>query len=442
VTGLASGVLLAIVLIAIWALASVARARRTTAGTVHDSLLVFVEQSLELGSIPEILAFSGQAAREVLGAARAVAIIPSGDEWEMTALDESGTGASLGKVPAAARGLFGWLKHNPAVIEADELGGPRFGAMRQPLRQLLGATGCDVLMPLVDRQEVLAVLLICRHKHVSIDREVLMLFQEQASTACANARLHVEASHAFSLAREVSLASAFHESLVAAARSGEIGELRWAGDVEVAGEAGSDFWAVYPLGGGRVLMVVGDSVGSGLAGSMTSAVVKSACDLLVTGERPIDDPAALMSMLSRALSHASAPVHARCFAGVFDPGRGLVRYANAGGQLPYQVRGAGELGVLAGGGPMLGDAFDAGYRLYEMPIQPGDAFVLFTDGLVRAEDGFGKPFGERRLQRAIAANAGRAASDLLNQVQDAVRKHRGDRSLEDDAAVVVVTLGM
>jgi serine phosphatase RsbU (regulator of sigma subunit) len=435
---LAVGVVLAVVIVAVWLLARVARGRRATTNVVHDSLVVFVEQSLELGSIPEILAFSGQAAREVLAAERAVALTPAGDDWEAVVVEVE----ALGKVPPGVRGVFGWLKHNPGVIETSELGGARFGAMRTPLRQLLEWTGCDVLMSLVDRQEVMAVLAIKRNRQAPIDRDVFTLFAEQATIACANARLHVEASHAFSLAREVSLASAFHESLVAAARAGEVGTLRWAGDVEVAGEAGSDFWAVYPLVGGRVLMVVGDSVGSGLAGSMTSAVVKSACDLLVTGDRPIEDPAALLSMLSRALAHASAPVHARTFAAVFDPSRGLVRYANAGGPQPYQVRGAGELGVLAGSGPMLGDAFDEGFRLYEVPLQPGDAFVLFTDGLVRAEDALRKPYGERKLQKVIAANAGRSASDLLAQVQDAVRKHRGDRPLEDDAAVVVVTVGI
>jgi serine phosphatase RsbU (regulator of sigma subunit) len=351
------------------------------------------------------------------------------------------SGESIGKVPPGTRGLFGWLKHNPGVITDDELAQPRFGAMRQPLRQLLGAVGCDVLMPLSDQQDVMAVLAIQRNRQVTVERDVLTLFQEQARTACANARLHVEASHAFSLAREVSLASAFHESLVAAARAGEIGPLRWSGDVEIAGDAGSDFWAVYPLVGGRVLMVVGDSVGSGLAGSMTSAVVKSACDLLVTGEKPIEDPAALLSMLSRALSHASAPVHARTFAAVFDPGRHVVRYANAGGQPPYQLKG-GELGILAGAGPMLGDAFESGYKLFEVPLGAKDSFVMFTDGLVRAEDAERKPYGDRRLQKVIAANAGRSATEIMAAVQDAVRKHRGDRPLDDDAAVVVVTVGL
>ncbi len=436
-TGVAIGVALALVLTVLWALAVVARAQRATSTEVHGALVDFAEQSLDMGSVVEILGFAGDAARVVLGAERVVAIIPADNEWEGHVVGADGV--ALGKTPAGAKGLFGWLKHNPVVILAEELGDARFGAMRQPLRQLMEFAGADVMLPVVDRQEVSAVLALRRNRKVHVDRDVLALFQQQTQTACANARLHVEASHAFSLAREVSLASAFHDSLVAAARAGEIGGVRWAGDVEVAGEAGSDFWSVYPLSGGRVLMVVGDSVGAGLAGAMTSAVVKSACDLLATGDRPIEDPAALLSMLSRALAHASAPVHARCIAALFDPERKIVRYANAGLQLPYHLSGA-ELGVLAGGGPMLGDAFEASYRLFEVEFALGDSFVLFTDGLVRAEDAARKPFGERKLQKAIAPLAGKSPDDSLATLLDAVRKHRGDRPLDDDAAVVVVTV--
>jgi serine phosphatase RsbU (regulator of sigma subunit) len=65
---------------------------------------------------------------------------------------------------------------------------------------------------------------------------------------------------------------------------------------------------------------------------------------------------------------------------------------------------------------------------------------MYTDGLVRADNAGRKPFGDRKLQKVIAAQGGRPAAEMLSTVQDAVRRHRGDRPLEDDAAVVVVTV--
>jgi serine phosphatase RsbU (regulator of sigma subunit) len=435
-SGLAVGLALAIALSVVWALVTITRNRHTTTAGAHDTLVEFAEQSLELGSVLEILGFAGSAARIVLGAERAVALVATDGEWEAHPIE----GESLGKVPAVTRGLFSWLRHNPSAVVADDLEHARFGAMRQPMRQLLEFTGADVLLPLVDRQELIAVLALRRSKAGHVERDVLTLFQEQTTTSCANARLHVEASHAFSLAREVSLASAFHESLVAASPIGAAGPLAWAGDVEAAGDAGSDFWSMYPLAGGRVLVIIGDSVGAGLAGSMTSAVVKSACDLLVTGEQPLEDPAALLSTLSRALARASAPVHARCFAALFDPANHAIRYANAGGQLPYRVHPDGRLEALPGGGPMLGDAFESTYKVHDLALAAGDALVMSTDGLVKAENPGRVQFGDRRLQKLLTASAGRVAESVLAAILAAVRAHRAGHPLGDDAAVVVVTL--
>ena len=53
-------------------------------------------------------------------------------------------------------------------------------------------------------------------------------------------------------AREVDLASAVKLALVPEESEGNAGALSWAGHYEAAGQAGSDFWAVYPLGAGRI----------------------------------------------------------------------------------------------------------------------------------------------------------------------------------------------
>jgi sigma-B regulation protein RsbU (phosphoserine phosphatase) len=78
--------------------------------------------------------------------------------------------------------------------------------------------------------------------------------------------------------------------------------------------------------------------------------------------------------------------------------------------------------------------------VHESPVALGESFVLFTDGLTRAENAQRQPFGERRLQKVLAAQGGRAATHVLAAVQEAVRKHRGGRPLVDDAAIVVVSV--
>jgi len=436
----AIGVVLGIVLVAVWALVKTFRTRGAAgSATNHDMLLEFADRSLELATRREILDFAGEAARVVFGSERAAIIEPGAGEgqWEMSVAG----GDPIGEVPPASRGVMAWLRYNPDPIEASKLGAARLGAMRGPLRQIMEQGGVDVLVPLLDGDRVLAALGL-RLGRRAIDAQLLRLFQAQAAAACANVRLHAEAAHSLNLAREVGTAGAFHDALVTAARMGSAGPLRWAGDIEAAGEVGSDFWTVYPLHDGRVLMVLGDAVGLGLAASMTSAVVKSCCDALVEGSRPFPGPAALLTALGRALYRPQAPLQSRCFAVVLDPRHQRVEWSNAGHAVPYHLRGPdrGGIGVLAGTGSMLGDAEDVAYRGHAAPFHAGDVLVLYTDGLVKAENGERRAFGERRLQKLLADLRGQPVTAIRRTLLAAVREHRGAAAAVDDAALVVVEM--
>ena len=76
------GIALAVVLVVVWALVAFLRSQRDAQPAVHWALVEFAEQSLELGSVVEILGFAGEAARVVFAAERAVAILPIDGEWE------------------------------------------------------------------------------------------------------------------------------------------------------------------------------------------------------------------------------------------------------------------------------------------------------------------------------------------------------------------------
>ena len=345
-------------------------------------------------------------------------------------------------MPPALRGLFGWVKHNSSIAADVDLGQARFGAMRGPFRQIMERYKVDVVLPLVDRGQVLAVLgMQLGHKPTNTDRELMRLFRLQATAACANVRLHREAAHMISLAQEVDLAGAVQLALVPESMDGGVKSVMWAGDVQAAGDAGSDFWAVYPLADDRVVMIVGDAVGRGLAGSMVSAVVKSCSDAIFDTNPTRIDASTLLGALNRALYRSQNPVHTSCFAVIFDQRRGVVQYANAGHDIPYHLvfgDGGSTLTVLAGSGPLLGDSVDAIYKSQEIEIQGDHSFVLFTDGLVKVRNLAGKAFGDRALQKLLKAHEKAAPKSLRRAILKAVGTHSEGVRLEDDTLVVVV----
>ena len=76
-------------------------------------------------------------------------------------------------------------------------------------------------------------------------------------------------------------------------------------------------------------------------------------------------------------------------------------------------------------------------------MNPGDALLMYSDGLTEAESPDGQPFDEAGLERTLALFAGAyqktAAAELGKAVFDAVERHRRDQRLQDDLTVLVLS---
>ena len=81
------------------------------------------------------------------------------------------------------------------------------------------------------------------------------------------------------------------------------------------------------------------------------------------------------------------------------------------------------------------------YTKRTVQLEPGDALVLFTDGVSEAENIDGGILGTSELTARLAALHGRDADALAMAVDDAVIAHVGGEpdALGDDVTLVVVS---
>ena len=93
---------------------------------------------------------------------------------------------------------------------------------------------------------------------------------------------------------------------------------------------------------------------------------------------------------------------------------------------------------LETGGTIVGAFSDAEYLRGETRLSPGDLVVLFSDGVVEAEDPQGCEFGDRGIIDAVAAVRDRAPTEILAAVLDAVRTFTRGAPLRDDLTAMVV----
>ena len=85
------------------------------------------------------------------------------------------------------------------------------------------------------------------------------------------------------------------------------------------------------------------------------------------------------------------------------------------------------------GGIALGMFEGSTYEAGELQLNPGDALLMYSDGMTEAESPDGQPFDEAGLERTLALYAGAyqqpAGGELGQAVFDAVERHRRDRGL-------------
>jgi sigma-B regulation protein RsbU (phosphoserine phosphatase) len=108
--------------------------------------------------------------------------------------------------------------------------------------------------------------------------------------------------------------------------------------------------------------------------------------------------------------------------------------ASAGHPQPRVVR-RGHVSPLGVRGLALGIAGGQEYETERVQLEPGDAAVLFTDGLIEARRNGGF-YGEGRLDASLARHADLPAEQLAQAVVEDCRAYAGD--LGDDCAVVVL----
>jgi sigma-B regulation protein RsbU (phosphoserine phosphatase) len=79
----------------------------------------------------------------------------------------------------------------------------------------------------------------------------------------------------------------------------------------------------------------------------------------------------------------------------------------------------------------------AHYNTTAASLSPGDRILLFTDGLIEAEDGDGRQFGMDGLTTSLRGNLDRPAH-LLPSIENDVRSFAGSNDFKDDVCLIMV----
>jgi sigma-B regulation protein RsbU (phosphoserine phosphatase) len=197
---------------------------------------------------------------------------------------------------------------------------------------------------------------------------------------------------------------------------------------------GGDLYDFIALGDGRVAAVVGDVSGKGIAAALFAAKVMS--DLRYEAAAQ-SNAAAILTRVNRVLA---AKDHEGMFVTlalvIIDAESSRLSVGSAGHPLPLVRDAAGHVaGIGRSGDSPLGLDANSRFTQCDYEIDPGDAVVLYTDGVLEALTPSGDQYGPDRLAAAVAASA-RSPRSIVNAITGDVRAFEQGRPQSDDVTVV------
>jgi sigma-B regulation protein RsbU (phosphoserine phosphatase) len=78
------------------------------------------------------------------------------------------------------------------------------------------------------------------------------------------------------------------------------------------------------------------------------------------------------------------------------------------------------------------------YEQISVPFEPGDLFLLYSDGITEAQSPDGELFGPQRLEEFIASNSQKEPASLVEAVRQAVATFTGSARLTDDLTSLAI----
>jgi sigma-B regulation protein RsbU (phosphoserine phosphatase) len=199
---------------------------------------------------------------------------------------------------------------------------------------------------------------------------------------------------------------------------------------------GRDFYEVLRTTTGQVLFVIGEVSGKGIPGALLMAITSTVVRMIAT---QFQQPEVILRWVSDALAvHGTQGLTVTLLCGLYDPAAGRLTYSTAG-HPPPAVRRDGHAilwtqeaseGVGSPRGLVLANS--------SFNLRPGDAVLLFTNGVLDAASPEGIAFGESRLIERLNRSQDQNSKDLVADVVKALQHHMKDQPQPDDIALLAL----
>ena len=207
-----------------------------------------------------------------------------------------------------------------------------------------------------------------------------------------------------------------------------------------AREVAGDFYDVFELPDGKLVITLGDVADKGVGAALFMALYRSLLRSSLSNMMQLDDP---KNKLIRAVVHTNDYVSkthdlalfVTLFIGILDPETGLLTYINAGHNPPLLLQN-GTHTLIGRTGPALGIFEGQEFGADQLQIRAGDRLFVYSDGLEDVKNSDGEFYGSQRLLASFLQN-----DTNMEKIIRQVEQFMGDEPQFDDLTLLVVDRG-
>lgn len=126
---------------------------------------------------------------------------------------------------------------------------------------------------------------------------------------------------------------------------------------------------------------------------------------------------------------------------IIDPKKGELIYTSAGHEPPILIsKNIDIVEQMTTTQLLLGFDENTRYEESKIRINPDDIFVLFSDGIIEAEDSNGTMFGRENIIEAVLKNRNNTPSEILDAIVESFKNHIGRKFVHDEISLFVAKI--
>lgn len=203
-------------------------------------------------------------------------------------------------------------------------------------------------------------------------------------------------------------------------------------------DVGGDLYDVFAITPDKYGFLIADVAGHGVPAAMITMMIKVAFYTKIRRGIPPDE---VCSRVNHVIYQfiGDLEYYATAYFGILDVPTGTFRYTNAGhpAALLWKER-EKRIVTLEATGHFIGIFEEPMFETREVLLEAGDRLLLFTDGIIEAQNKQGDFYGYERLHAFFEKGYRHTPKDFVDKLIDDVNSFGGDQPADDDRAILYI----